>query len=112
MKAGMDEGRGDFKAPCPPPLLPMQIAARLFASLLVVLFLLLSPTPSLFPPAAALRQGVENKRYNALPLLLLPLLLSFSHPLLLTLYRACPTSCGVSEMGHTRFCLFSFTPHE
>lgn len=51
-----------------PPLLPMQTAARLFASSLVLLFLLLSLTPSLFPPAAALRQGVENERYNALPL--------------------------------------------
>lgn len=96
----MDEGRGDFKAPFFPPLLPMQTAARLFASLLVVLFLFLSLTPSPFRPAA-LRQGVENERYNALPLLLLPLLLSFSHPLLLTLYRVCPTSCVASEMGHT-----------
>lgn len=96
----------------PPPLLPMQTAARLFASLLVVLFLLLSLTPSLFPPAAALRQGVENKRYNALPLSLLPLLLSFSHPLLLTLYGACPTSCVVSGMGHALFSPFSFIRHE
>lgn len=28
----------------------------------------LSLTPSLFPPAAALRRGVENERYNALSL--------------------------------------------
>lgn len=79
--------------------------ASLFSSLLVAPFLLLSLTHSPFPPAAALRQGVENKRYNALPLLLLPLPF-FSHPpLSLTLYRACPTSCVVSEMGHTFFSL-------
>lgn len=54
-----------------PPLLPSQAAACLSSSLLVVLFL----THSLLPPAAAaaLRRGVENQRYNALPLSLLPL---------------------------------------
>lgn len=67
-KAGMDKGRGDFKAPffpsaadagCRSPiLLPHLWFSSSFSPWLL----------PLFPPAAALRQGVENKRYNALPL--------------------------------------------
>lgn len=97
-----------------PPLLPIQAAACLFSSLLVVLFLLLSLTHSLFPPAAALRQGVENKRYNALPLLLLPLL-PFSPTLLFcspcTEHALLPVLSLKWDTLSPLFCLSSFSLH-
>lgn len=96
------------------PLLPIQAAACLFSSLLVVLFLLLSLTHSLFPSAAALRQGVENKRYNALPLLLLPLL-SFSPTLLFCSpcaeHALLPVLSLKWDTLSSLFCLSSFSLH-
>lgn len=115
-KGGRDGwGQRQFQSSIFSPLLPIQAAACLFSSLLVVLFLLLSLTHSLFPLAAALRQGVENKRYNALPLLLLPLLpisptLLFWSPC--TEHALLPVLSLNWDTLSSLFCLFSFTPHE
>lgn len=96
-KAETDQGKGDFRAPFSPRRTCRSLLASSYSSR-APLFLLLCPTASPSPPAAALRRGVEKRHHNASP----------PNPPFLT--RACPTSHGVSELGHTPFFPPLFTP--